>query len=113
MRPFVLTLLILAADQNCAVPGHIYNSLQFSTIFVYGFQTEREPMKLLLIFTVIKVISFSKSQYCEGQHQGIFPLVNYSVDNSPWFELSCKQTVFGMIYPVDKKLFMLSKNYRW
>ena len=80
MRPFVLTLLLLPADQNYAVPGHIYNILQFSTIFVYGFQTEREAMKLLLLFAVVNVISFSKSQYCEGQCQGIFPLVNYHVD---------------------------------
>ena len=80
MRPFVLTLLLLPADQNYAVPGHIYNILQFSTIFVYGFQTEREAMKLLLLFAVVNVISYSKSQYCEGQCQGIFPLVNYHVD---------------------------------
>ena len=46
-------------------------------MFLFGFQTEREA---ILLFAVVNIISFSKSQYCEGQHQGIFPLVNYPVD---------------------------------
>ena len=72
MRPFVLILLLLAADQNCIRAK--LQVLQFSTMFLFGFQTEREAMKLLLLFAVVNIISFSKSQYCDQLYRVPTPL---------------------------------------